>query len=117
MLRPPGIFEDAGMRKLFIVASVVAGLAGCSKDKFDDMLGELEGFKNKMCECKDEACADKVQDDWRAYRKTMKEKIGKDSKPSEAQDKKGRDLTSQMRECRRNARKSGDAGGAAEKED
>lgn len=99
------------MRKLLIVASVVFGLSACSKDKFDEVLGEVEGFKNKMCACKDEACADKVQEEWRGYRKTMREKLGKDAKPSEEQDQKFRALNKAMRECRRSARGDGGGGG------
>ncbi|MBL0220704.1 MAG: hypothetical protein IPQ07_43405 [Myxococcales bacterium] len=93
------------MRNLMITAGLVLGLGGLSacggKDKFDEVLGELEGFKTRMCECKDKACAEKVQEDWRAYRKTMKEKLGKDTKPSEAQDKKGKALDEDMRVCRK----------------
>ncbi len=93
------------MRNLMIAAGLMLGLGGLTacggKDKFDEVLGELESFKTRMCECKDKACADKVQEDWRAYRKTMKEKLGKDTKPTEAQDKKGRALDEDMRVCRK----------------
>ena len=77
------------------------GCGGGKTDEFDKVLTELEGFKTKMCACTDKACVDKVQDDWRAYRKTMRDKLGKDSKPSEAQDKRGRDLDEEMRACRK----------------
>jgi hypothetical protein len=87
---------------VLIAASLLVGLAGCGgADRFDEVLGELEGFKNRMCACADRACADKVQDDWRAYRKTMKDKLGTDGKPNEAQDKRGRVLDEEMRVCRR----------------
>lgn len=91
------------MRKLIFLTSVVfgLGLAGCGGgNKFDEVLKEMEGFKNKMCECKDKACTDKVQAEWRDYRKTMKDKIGKD-KPSDTQDKKGNALDDEMRKCRK----------------
>lgn len=104
------------MRNFMIAVGLVLGIGGLSacggKDKFDEVLGELEGFKNRMCECKDKTCADKVQEDWRAYRKTMKEKLGKDTKPSEAQDKKGRALDEEMRVCRKKYDEAPGAGGA-----
>jgi hypothetical protein len=40
----------------------------------------------------------------------MKDKVGKDAKPTEAQDKRGRGIDEEMRACRR---KLGDAGGPA----
>lgn len=89
-------------RTFLIAASLLAGVAGCGgADKFDGVLGELEGFKNRMCACVDKACSDKVQDDWRAYRKTMKDRLGTSSRPSEAQNKRGRVLDEEMRVCRR----------------
>jgi hypothetical protein len=90
------------MRNFMIVASLLVGLGGCgSKDKFDEVLGEMGSFKDKMCACTDKACVDKVQDDWRTFRKGMKEKISKDLKPTDAQDKKARELDDEMRTCRR----------------
>lgn len=92
------------MRNFIIVASALVGLAGFSgcgkKDKFDEVLGEMGTIKDKMCACTDKACVDKVQDEWKAYRKSMKDKMDKDAKPSEAQDKKGRELDDAMRTCR-----------------
>lgn len=90
------------MRNFMIVASLLVGLGGCGKkDKFDEVLGEMGSFKDKMCACADKACVDKVQDEWKVYRKGMKEKVGKDAKPNEAQDKKGRELDDEMRKCRK----------------
>ncbi|MDX2092771.1 MAG: hypothetical protein SFX73_33200 [Kofleriaceae bacterium] len=95
------------MRKLFFLTRVVLGLGvgfglgACGGgDAFDEVLGKMEGFKKQMCECKDKACTEKVQDEWRAYRKTMKEKIGK-NKPNDAQEKKGNALDEEMRKCRK----------------
>ena len=104
------------MRNFIIVASLLAGLSGCGKkDKFDEVLGEMGGFKDKMCACPDKACVDKVQDEWRVFRKGMKEKVGKDAKPSEAQDKRGRELDEEMRKCRKkyDAAEGADGSGSA----
>jgi len=93
------------MRNLVMMVGLVVGLGGVSacgsKDKFDEVLGDLEGFKARMCACADKACTDKVQDDLRAYRNTMKQKLEKDSRPSDAQNKKGRALDEETRTCRR----------------
>lgn len=91
------------MRKFTIAAGLLFGLSlgACGGDKWDSALSEFEGIKNKMCECTDKACTDKVQDDYKAWKTAMKDKVGKDSKPSEAQDKKGRDLKDEMRACRK----------------
>ena len=49
------------MQKLSIIAGLVLALAGCGKkDKVDQAIADLEGWRAKMCECKDKACADKV---------------------------------------------------------
>lgn len=95
------------MRNFMIMAGFVFGLGACGGgDKFDDVLNEMDKFKTKMCACTDQACTDKVQDEWREYRKGMKDKIGKDSKPSEAQDKRGRAIDEEMRTCRRKHEKA-----------
>jgi len=98
-------------------ASLLVGLStlgGCGKkDKFDEVLGEMGSLKDKMCACTDKACVDKVQDEWKAYRKSMKDKIGKDTKPSESQDKKGRELDDEMRKCRHKFDDAAGSGSAA----
>lgn len=50
------------MQKILLVASLVMVFGGC-KDKWDKALSDFEGLKDKMCECKDAACADKVDAD------------------------------------------------------
>jgi hypothetical protein len=90
------------MRKLLILAAFVTALGACDKqDRFDEVLGEMEGFKSRMCACTDKACTDDVQDAWREYRKTLRDKVGEEAKPSDAQDKRGRALEEELRTCRR----------------
>jgi hypothetical protein len=79
---------------------------------FDQVLEQLDGFKTRMCACADAACADKVQDEWGAYRATMKDRLGKDAKPDDAQDKRGRALDVEMKACREKFGRAGSAGSA-----
>lgn len=91
------------MRKLIVLSTMVLGLAlgGCGgDDKFDEVLKELDGFKAQMCECKDAACAKQVWDGWIAYRLTMRDKLGKDTKPSDVQSAKGNAIVEAMNACR-----------------
>jgi hypothetical protein len=91
------------MRKLIVLSTMVLGLAlgGCGgDDKFDAVLKELDTFRAQMCECKDAACAQKVWDGWIAYRLTMRDKLGKDAKPSDVQSAKGNSIVEAMNTCR-----------------
>lgn len=87
-----------------VVGVVVLLLVGCgtrSKDKFDDLLVEMDGIADHMCACKDSdaACRTKVHEELLAFRKGMKDKVGKD-KASAAQDKLGRQVEDKLRACR-----------------
>src|SRR5687767_11982752 len=89
------------MRTLAIVLGLT--LMGCpgEKNKFDEILGQLEKFKTEMCACKDVACADKVSDARREYKKTMRDKLDKNAKPTEAQDKQGKAYEAELQACRK----------------
>jgi hypothetical protein len=87
------------MKKLMIMAGLVfaLGATGC-KDDFDKALGEAETLTNKMCACKDTACADKV----REQRASMKERFRgalKDKKPDEDQMKRASAIDDKWRTC------------------
>ncbi len=103
------------MRNFTIAAGLFLGLSlgACGGDKFDSALSEFEAIKNKMCECADKACTDKAQEEYKTWRSAMKEKVGKDVKPTEAQDARGKELQTEMRTCRKKFDGSG-AGGAGE---
>jgi hypothetical protein len=93
-----------GMRTALLVTSLVLALTSCkTKDKYDEVLDDLEALASLMCACTDKACGDKVQDDARAYKLTIQDRIGRDSKdkPSDAQDAKGRAADEKMRGCRK----------------
>ncbi|MDX2092772.1 MAG: hypothetical protein SFX73_33205 [Kofleriaceae bacterium] len=90
------------MRNLFLLTSVVFGLGvgacGGGTNKWDELVGKQEGFKKQMCECKDKACTEKVQEDWRAYSMSMNGQLGK---PSDAQLQKSSALDDEMSKCRK----------------
>jgi hypothetical protein len=90
------------MNKLALALILSFSATACG-DAFDDALEQFEGYKKKMCACKDAACADKVKEDWRTWRKGLKSKLG-DTKPSEAQDKKGKAIDDAMDACEDKAR-------------
>ena len=92
------------MRIALLTTSLVVALTSCkTKDKYDAVLDDLAALAARMCACTDKACADKVQDDARAYKLTIQDRIGRDSKtkPSDAQEKQGRAADEQMRACRK----------------
>jgi hypothetical protein len=97
----------APMKKLTIVLGIVLGLGACS-DKFDKAISESEGFKDKMCACKDKDCAEQVDKDMKEWRKGLKEKFDKDFKPSDSQMKKAGEIEEAFRDCRRKLRDGGD---------
>lgn len=70
---------------------ITLGLAACSKkSEVDEFIGKMDGFKAKVCACKDTACLDAVHKEQEAWMKTFEEKAGKNknTKPTEAQEKK-----------------------------
>lgn len=75
-------------------------VVGCSNDKFDDMLDQLARYRDKACACADVACADKAFAEWRTFRNGAMEKIGKDTRPSDKQERRGRALEDELRRCR-----------------
>lgn len=82
-----------------IAATLLLG-ACHSDDKFDEALAQFTTFRDRMCACTDVPCVDKVQTEWRSYRDSIVEKVGRDAKPNDAQEKKGRALQEEMRVCR-----------------
>jgi hypothetical protein len=90
------------MKKFAVVLGIVFATA-CG-NKADKALDELEGFKNKMCECKDSACVDTVQTDMREWSKKMKDSGVEKSDLSDAQKTRGKEIDEAMSKCRREAR-------------
>ncbi len=91
-----------GVKAVLVIAILAA--AGCgSKDAYDAVIDDLDALATRMCACVDTTCADKVQDEARAYRRTIQDKIGRDTKdrPTEAQEARGRAADERLRACRK----------------
>ncbi len=84
------------MKQLMIVMGLFLASA-CGGGKGDDALKKFEGFKDQMCACKDTDCVEKVQNEWREWRKSSglkKEDF------SEEQNKRGKQIDDEMDACR-----------------
>ena len=88
--------------------AIVVGLAvtGCGRepanaDKFDAILAQLEKFKTEMCACKDTACVSRVAEARREYKRTMRDRLDKDARPTAAQDQKGKAVEAELQACRK----------------
>lgn len=93
------------MRMLAIVVGLAimgcGGREAANADKFDAILAQLEKFKTEMCACKDSACVSRVTDARREYKRTMRDKLDKDAKPTAAQDQKGKAVEAELQACRK----------------
>ena len=67
---------------------------------FEEVLTKLADYRTQMCACADQACSDKVHGDWKAYRATMKDRLGSAATPSDEQDARGKVLDTEMKACR-----------------
>ena len=87
------------------LSSLLIAGAGCGSD----LEGKMKEFADKMCECKDAACAEKVQ-------KEMAEWAGsnKEAEPSADLQKKLEPHVKKMMECAMKAAGAGGAGGGEE---
>lgn len=104
------------MRKLSIVAGLVLALAGCGKkDKIDGIISEMEGWKSKMCACKDAECAEKVHEDYKKWEDGM-EKEMKEIDPKtidKSKMEKAEKLDDERKDCRRKFRDAAPAAAPA----
>lgn len=103
------------MRTLaFVLGLIVMGCGGGKADKFDEILAQLEKLKNEMCACTDVACAERVSEARRDYKKTMRDKLDKNAKPTAAQDSKGKAFEAELQACRKKLTDAGSGGSSAE---
>jgi hypothetical protein len=87
-----------------VMVSLVATLslvtvAGCKKKSGGDAVAKMEGFQKSMCECKDKACADKVNADMATWGAEMAKTADKDAKPDPDMAKKSADVMTKYSEC------------------
>jgi hypothetical protein len=98
------------MKKVMISLTAVLALAtvaGCKKKSGGDTLAKMEGFSKSMCECKDKACADKVNADMTAWGTEMSKSADKDAKPDPDMAKKSADIMTKYTECMTKAMMAG----------
>jgi len=84
----------------FLTAASLFTFAGCKKKGgAGDVLEKMEGFSKQMCDCKDKACADKVNEDMTKWGTEMAKTAGKDEKPDPELAKKSADIMTKYTEC------------------
>jgi len=88
------------MRKFMLVAGMLLAVGACGKNKIDKVISDEEGFRDKMCACKDKACADAVHKDFKDWQSKTELSEEDEKKATEDQKKKFDDVNHAMRECR-----------------
>src|SRR6478672_2278910 len=98
--------EIGSMNKLTfaLVAALSLATFGCKKKgggAAAEALSKMEGFSKSMCECKDKACADKVNEEMTKWGTEMAKNAGatKDEKPDPELAKKTADVMGKYTEC------------------
>jgi hypothetical protein len=85
------------MKKLLLVAGIMVA-AACGS-KADNALGDMEGFKDRICACKDQSCADGVKKDMKEWKKKMREDNVKKSDLTDDQKKRAKEIDLEMDTC------------------
>ncbi len=106
------------MNKLSIAFLGVMALmsSGCKKKGGGDVVAKMEEFQKKMCDCKDKACADKVNEEMTKWGTEMAKnaKPGDTAKPDPDMAKKSADIMTKYTECMtKNMTAGGGGGGSA----
>jgi hypothetical protein len=87
----------------FVAAMSLLAFAGCKKKggAAGEAVAKMEGFQKSMCDCKDKACADKVNEDMTKWGTEMAKTAGaaKDEKPDPDLAKKSADIMTKYTEC------------------
>lgn len=97
------------MRK-FLVASVLLGFGLGACGGGSELENKMKKSRDDMCACTDKACADKVQEEYKAWTKEAR----KGEKPDKATMEKLDAMDQEFKACRRKLRDAADAGGAKE---
>jgi hypothetical protein len=97
------------MRK-FLVASVLLGFGLGACGGGSELENKMKKSRDDMCACTDKACADKVQEEYKAWTTEARKGKKPDEKTMEAMNK----MDSEYKACRRKLRDAADSGGAKE---
>jgi hypothetical protein len=99
----------------FVAAMSLLAFAGCKKKggAAGEAVAKMEGFQKQMCDCKDKACADKVNEDMTKWGTEMAKTAGaaKDEKPDPDLAKKSADIMTKYTECMTKLMMAGAGGG------
>jgi hypothetical protein len=84
-----------------VAALSLFGVTACKKKggAATEAIAKLEAFSKDMCECKDKACADKVNDAMSKWGTEMAKTAAKDDKPDPELAKKSADVMTKYTEC------------------
>jgi hypothetical protein len=98
------MLHPRGMQKFMIAVVAAASLftIGCKKKGGGgDTVAKMEEFQKKMCDCKDKACSDKVNEEMTKWGTEMAKTAGadKDAKPDPELAKKSADIMTKYTEC------------------
>jgi hypothetical protein len=108
---------DTSMNKLMIgfVAALSLASFGCKKKGgAGEAVAKMEEFQKKMCDCKDKACADKVNEEMTKWGTEMAKSAGKgDEKPDPEIAKKSADIMTKYTECMTKLMMAGAGGGGS----
>ena len=79
---------------VFVAAISMFAFTGCKKKGggASDAIAKMEGFSKAMCECKDKACADKVQEDMTKWGTEAAKTAKPDEKPDPEMVKKSGEI-------------------------
>src|SRR5262245_66623770 len=101
------------MTKLMIAFAAMLSVAGCKKSGgANESMEKMDGFAKQMCECKDKACADKVQDEMTKWSTEAAKSAKTDDKADPETTKKAEQIATKYAECMAKATMGGDMHGA-----
>ena len=69
-------------------------------ERFERVLTDWAAIKARMCECRDQSCAEAAWAEWTAYRRSINDKLD-GAKPGADHERRGREIEQAIRDCRR----------------
>ncbi len=87
------------MQKTLLVFVFGALLAACGGSAADEAMAKMKSTKDKICACKDLACAEKAEEDFEKWMKDNMKKL-KGADPSDSFKKKFKEIERAGRECK-----------------